>query len=99
MITAVLPHPGHGRLVEKAMMMVSYVICFKECLYTLSWHAGDVAYYQPAHGEPVTEGCGCGIKSRIDSPRDTVASKYNCLRQICHVFILWPFTVSSVSLW
>lgn len=59
MITAVLPHPGHGRLVEKAMMMISYVICFKDCLYTLSWHGGDVAYYQPAHGEPVSEGCGC----------------------------------------
>ncbi len=38
MITAVLPHPGHGRLVEKVMMMVSYVICFKDCFYTLSWY-------------------------------------------------------------
>ncbi len=59
MITAVLPHPGHGRLVEKAMMMVSYVIFFKECPYTLSWLADDVAYYQPAYGEAVPEGCGC----------------------------------------
>jgi len=58
-ITAVLPHPGHGRLVEKAMLMVSYVLCFKECFYTLSWHSGDVAYYQPAYAEAVSEGCGC----------------------------------------
>jgi hypothetical protein len=58
-VTAVLPHPGHGRLVEKVMGMISYVICFKECLYTLSWYAGDVAYYQPAYGEPVHEGCCC----------------------------------------
>ncbi len=58
-ITAVLPHPGHGRLVERVLGMISYVICFKECLYTLSWYAGDVAYYQPASGEPVTEGCAC----------------------------------------
>ena len=63
MVTAVLPHPGHGRLVEKAMMMVAYVINFKDCLYTLSWYGGGVAYYQPAYGEPVTEGCGCRIKS------------------------------------
>ncbi len=60
MVTAVLAHPGHGRLVEKAMMMVNYIICFKECLYTLSWHAGDVAYYRPMCAETVTEGCGCG---------------------------------------
>jgi hypothetical protein len=59
MITAVLAHPIHGRLVEKVMMMVSYVICFKECFYTLSWISADEAYYQPAYGEEVTEGCGC----------------------------------------
>ena len=59
MITAVLPHPGHGRLVEKMMLMVSSLISFKGCLYTLSWYGGGVAYYQPAYGEPVTEGCGC----------------------------------------
>ena len=59
MVTAVLAHPGHGRLVEKAMMMVAYVINFKDCLYTLSWYGGGVAYYQPAYGELVPEGCGC----------------------------------------
>jgi len=59
LVTAVLPHPGHGRLVEKVMWMVSSVICFKECLYTLSWLSGDEAYYQPAFAETVTEGCCC----------------------------------------
>ena len=57
LVTAVLPHPGHGRLVEKAMLMVSSIICFKDCYYTLSWRDGDVAYYQPAY---VEAGIGCG---------------------------------------
>ncbi len=60
MVTAVLPHPGHGRLVEKVMMVVSSIICYKECFYTLSWWSGDVAYYQPAYAETVSEGC-CGV--------------------------------------
>ncbi len=58
-VTAILPHPGHGRLVEKALLMVGSVICFKNCLYTLSWRSGDVAYYEPAYGEAVAEGCCC----------------------------------------
>ncbi len=58
-VTAILPHPGHGRLVEKAMLMVSYVLCFKEHFYTLSWKEGDVAYYQPAYAEEVPAACGC----------------------------------------
>ena len=53
MVTAVLAHPGHGRLVEKVMMMVSSVIAYQGCFYTLSWRAGDVAFYQPAYGEEV----------------------------------------------
>ncbi len=57
-MTAVLAHPGHGRLVEKALLMLSSIICYKNCFYTLSWHAGDVAYYEPIHGEEVHEGCG-----------------------------------------
>jgi hypothetical protein len=59
LVTAVLPHPGHGRLVEKVMLMVSSVICFKDCHYSLSWRSGDVAYYQPVHLEPVPEPCSC----------------------------------------
>jgi hypothetical protein len=48
LVTAVLPHPGHGRLVEKIMMMINHTICFQGSLYTLSWRDGDVAFYQPA---------------------------------------------------
>ena len=44
------------------MMVVSSIICYKDCFYTLSWWSGDVAYYQPAYGETVAEGCGWGIK-------------------------------------
>ncbi|MFZ0052868.1 MAG: hypothetical protein WAK96_13915 [Desulfobaccales bacterium] len=48
LITAVLPHPGHGRLVEKIILMINHTICFQGCFYTLSWRDGDVAFYQPA---------------------------------------------------
>jgi len=48
LVTAVLAHPGHSRLVEKIMLMVSSVICFKGCFYPLSWRDGDAAFYQPA---------------------------------------------------
>jgi hypothetical protein len=47
-LTAVLPHPIHGRLVEKVIMMVSPRICFRGCWYTLSWRDGDVCFYQRA---------------------------------------------------
>jgi hypothetical protein len=51
MVTAVLPHPIHGRLVEKLMLMIYHGICFKGCYYTLSWRDGDVCFYQPAFAE------------------------------------------------
>ena len=57
LVTAVLPHPGHGRLVEKVMLMVSRIICFKDCFYTLNWRDGDVAYYQPDYRQAMS-GCG-----------------------------------------
>ena len=50
-ITAVLPHPGHGRLVEKIMMMINHTICFQGSLYTLSWRDGDIAFYRPAFAQ------------------------------------------------
>lgn len=59
MVTAVLPHPDHGRLVEKVLLMVSSLISYKGCLYSLSWRTGDLAYYLPAHGEPAAAGCCC----------------------------------------
>lgn len=54
LVTAVLAHPSHGRLVEKVMWMVSSIIFFKGCVYTLRWCSGDEAYYQPAFAEPKT---------------------------------------------
>jgi len=48
MVTAVLPHPIHGRLVEKVVLMVNHCLWFKGCFYTLSWRDGDVCFYQRA---------------------------------------------------
>jgi hypothetical protein len=58
-MTAVLSHPGHGRLVEKVLLVLSSIICYKDCFYSLSWRAGDVAYYQPVYLEPEPAACGC----------------------------------------
>jgi hypothetical protein len=57
LVTAVLPHPGHGRLVEKIMLMISYTICFKGSYYTLSWRDGDYAFYEPAALEALGPAC------------------------------------------
>lgn len=48
MVTAVLPHPIHGRLVEKIMLMINHCISFKGRFYTLSWRDGDICFYKPA---------------------------------------------------
>jgi len=58
MVTAVLAHPFHGRLVEKLMLMIYNTICFKGSLYHLSWREGGVAYYEPTCAE--TEVC-CSV--------------------------------------
>jgi hypothetical protein len=41
-LTAVLAHPLHGRLVERAIMMVSNFINFKNCVYRFGWRDHDV---------------------------------------------------------
>jgi hypothetical protein len=46
-LIAVLPHPEHGRLVERVIMMVNHCLCFRGCWYALSWRDRDVAFYQP----------------------------------------------------
>ncbi len=46
-LVAVFPHPYHGRLTERVMMMVSNVINFKGCRYKFAWKNQDVAYYNP----------------------------------------------------
>jgi hypothetical protein len=47
LITAILPHPLHGRLVERILMMVSSQLTIKGVRYALSWRDGDLAFYQP----------------------------------------------------
>jgi hypothetical protein len=47
LITAVLPHPFHGRLVERVLLMVMRNINVEGVRYALSWRDGAVAFYQP----------------------------------------------------
>ena len=46
-LIAVFPHPYHGRLVERVMMMVSNIINFKGCRYKFCWKNSDIVYYSP----------------------------------------------------
>lgn len=56
-LTAVLADPRHGRLVERFIMMINHCICFKGQVYKFSWRDGDVAFYEPATLEPLTQAC------------------------------------------
>jgi hypothetical protein len=47
LITAVLPHPFHGRLVERVLLMVMRNINVEGMRYALSWRDGGIAFYQP----------------------------------------------------
>jgi len=47
LITAVLPHPLHGRLVERVFLMVNKFINVEGQRFALSWRDGGVAFYQP----------------------------------------------------
>jgi hypothetical protein len=47
LITAVLPHPLHGRLVERVLLMVVRNINVEGVRYALSWRDGAIAFYQP----------------------------------------------------
>jgi hypothetical protein len=47
LITAILPHPFHGRLVERVLLMVNKHINVEGMRYALSWRDGALAYYQP----------------------------------------------------
>ncbi len=44
-LTAVLAHPIHGRLVEKAIMMVNNFLFYQDWVYRFGWRDGDVAFY------------------------------------------------------
>ena len=47
LITAILSHPFHGRLVERILLMVTKHISLEGVRYALSWRDGALAYYQP----------------------------------------------------
>jgi hypothetical protein len=46
-IIAILPHPFHGRLVERMLLMVTKHISLEGVRYAVSWRDGALAYYQP----------------------------------------------------
>ena len=46
LVTAVLAHPLHGRLVEKLIFYVRPNLEFEGQRYELTWWGGGVAYYK-----------------------------------------------------
>jgi hypothetical protein len=46
-ITAIFAHPIHGRLVERAILMVNSNITMDGARYTLSWRDHELAFYKP----------------------------------------------------
>jgi hypothetical protein len=47
LITAILPHPIHGRLTEFPLLMVNKQINVEGVRYDLVWRDGALAYYRP----------------------------------------------------
>ena len=47
LITAILPHPVHGRLMEFPLLMVNKQISIEGVRYVLVWRDGALAYYWP----------------------------------------------------
>jgi hypothetical protein len=47
LITAILAHPLHGRLVEFPLLMVNKQINVEGVRYDLAWRDGGLAFYQP----------------------------------------------------
>ena len=46
-LIAVLPHPLHGRLIERVVLMVNHMIDYKGYKYIYSWRNSGVVYYTP----------------------------------------------------
>ncbi len=46
LVSAVLAHPLHGRLVEKLIFYVRPNLEFEGLLFELTWWGGGVAYYR-----------------------------------------------------
>jgi hypothetical protein len=44
-LVAVFPHPFHGRLVERVVLMVSHTFNYKGVRYRFAWKNSGVAYY------------------------------------------------------
>lgn len=47
LVVAVLPHPYHGRLVERVILYVRPDVTLKGERYKLTWWSDGVAYYEP----------------------------------------------------
>jgi hypothetical protein len=47
LVVAVLPHPFHGRLVERVILWVRPYVNLKGERYKLTWWSDGVAYYKP----------------------------------------------------
>ena len=47
-VVAVMPHPFHGRLVERVILWVRPYLDLKGERYKLTWWSDGVAYYEPA---------------------------------------------------
>lgn len=47
-LTAVLSHPIHGRLVERVIPVLRHFFSFKGTSYKLCWRDRGIAYYTPA---------------------------------------------------
>jgi hypothetical protein len=47
-VVAVLPHPLHGRLVERPILYVRPGFSLKGERYKLTWWSDGVAYYEPS---------------------------------------------------
>jgi hypothetical protein len=46
-LIAVFPHPLHGRLIERVVLMVNHMINYKGCRYIYSWRNSGEVYYTP----------------------------------------------------
>ncbi len=55
-LVAVFPHPLHGRLTERVILMVSHMFNYKGIRYRFTWKNSGVAYYAPEAEELVTAG-------------------------------------------
>jgi hypothetical protein len=53
-LVAVFPHPLHGRMVERVVLMVSHMFNYKGVRYRFTWKNRGEAYYTPEAEEIIT---------------------------------------------